>query len=76
VVRAQAAFRRDLPQLLEGYKYQWVAYHGDRRVALGHSKRDLYQQCLRQGLPPDEFVVRSIEPELPEDPDWEESRDL
>src|SRR4051812_35060955 len=40
VLRAQAAFRRDLPQLLEGHRFQWVAYHGDRRVALGRSKRE------------------------------------
>jgi hypothetical protein len=76
VRRAQAAFRRDLPQLLEDHRHQWVAYHGDRRVALGHTKRELYQRCLRHGFPPDEFVVRCIEPEPPEDLDWEEFRNV
>src|SRR4051794_8433725 len=61
--RAQAAFRRDLPRLMEEHPHRWVAYHGDRRVATGPSKRRLVQECVRQGLPRDEFVVRLIDPE-------------
>jgi hypothetical protein len=76
IERAQAAFRRDLPQLLKDYKGRWVAYHGDRQVGLGRSKRELFQRCLRQGLPRNEFVVRSVEPEMAEEIDWNEVRDL
>ena len=73
---AFAAFSRDLPALLSEQAGKWVAYHGDRRVALGRSNRDLYRRCSRDGLPKDEFVVRRIEPEPPEDFDWEEFRDI
>ena len=74
--RAQAAFQRDLPQLIKNHRRRWVAYHGDRRVAIGSSKRQLFQQCRHQDLPPEEFVVRLIEPEMPEEIDWNGSRDV
>ena len=74
--RAQAAFRRDLPQLLEEHPHRWVAYHGDRRVALGSSKRQLFQKCVRQGVPRNEFMVRLIEPEPTDEFDWNEFRDV
>ena len=73
-LRSQAAFRRDLPQLLKKYEGRWVAYNGDRQVAIGRSKTKLYQQCLDQGLDEEEFVVRYIQKELPEDQDWEDCR--
>jgi len=66
---SQNAFRRDLPRLLREYPRQWVAYHGDEQVAVGPSKRQLYQECLRRGLRVGEFVVRSIEPEVPREVD-------
>jgi hypothetical protein len=65
ISRGQEAFRRDLPQLLKERPGQWVAYHGDERIGFDSSKRALCQECLRQGLAPDVFVVRSIEPEVP-----------
>jgi hypothetical protein len=74
--RSQAAFRRDLPQLMKKYKGRWVAYNGDLPVAIGRSKHKLYQQCLDEGLDEDEFVVRFIQPELPEDQDWDEFGDI
>jgi len=74
--RAQAAFQRDLPQLIKNHRRLWVAYHGDLRVAIGSSKRQLFQQCRNQNLPPGEFVVRLIESEMPEEIDWNESRDV
>ena len=74
--RAQAAFRRDLPRLLEEHPHRWVAYHGDRRVATGSSKRQLVQECVRQGLPRDEFVVRLVDPEPGDEFDWNEFRDV
>jgi len=72
----QEAFRRDLPDLLQKHAGQWVAYSGDRRIALGRSKIGLFQLCERQGLGSDEFVVRGIEPEMPDELDWEEFRDI
>jgi hypothetical protein len=59
---SQAAFRRDLPDLMNRHYRQWVAYHGDERIGFGHDKVDLYNECLRRGLNRDEFVVRSVEP--------------
>jgi hypothetical protein len=74
--RAQAVFRRDLPQLLVDYPHRWVVYHGDRRVAVGSSKRQLFQSCVHQGLPHDELMVRLIEPESTDEFDWNEFRDV
>jgi hypothetical protein len=73
---AQAAFLRDLPQLIAEHRRSWVAYHGDRRVAIGSSKRQLFKECAARKLRPDEFVVRLVEPELPDEIDWNESRDV
>jgi hypothetical protein len=69
IERSQDAFRRDLPRLLREHPRQWVAYHGDERVAVGPAKRQLYQECLRRGFRVGEFVVRSIEPEVPREVD-------
>ncbi len=73
---AQAAFLRDLPQLIGGHRRSWVAYHGNRRVAIGSSKRQLFKECTVQKLPPDEFIVPLIEVEMPEEFDWNDSRDV
>jgi hypothetical protein len=64
---SQEAFRRELPELLKmrGRYRHWVAYHGGRRMGMAKTKTELYQECLRQGLRRGEFVVRSIEPEVP-----------
>jgi hypothetical protein len=69
IKKSQAAFRRDLPELLKDRRLrgQWVAYHGEQRVGVGRSKRSLYQQCLKHGLPYGEFVVRQIAPEYDEE---------
>jgi hypothetical protein len=69
IQQSQDAFRRDLPQLLRERYRQWVAYHGDERIGFSPSKRELYQECLRRGLQPGTFVVRSIEPEVPREVD-------
>jgi len=76
IQRSQGAFRRDLPQLMKKYYGRWVAYNGDRQVAIGRSKSKLYQQCLDQGLDEDEFVVRYIQPEYEDDLDAEDFRDI
>src|SRR3954447_25486156 len=72
VLRSLATFLRDLPQLLANRKYarQWVVYHGEKRVAVGPSKRDLYQECLRRGLSEREFIVRRIVPQAPREVDF------
>ncbi|MBI1904023.1 MAG: hypothetical protein HYS13_23225 [Planctomycetia bacterium] len=64
IVRSQQAFARDLPELLKTHYFQWVAYHGDERVGFGRTETELYQRCFRRGLKDDEFVVRSIEPQI------------
>jgi hypothetical protein len=73
---AQAAFLRDLPNLIAEHRRSWAAYHGDQRVAIGASKRQLFKECAARKIPPGEFIVRLIEPEIPEDIDWNESRDV
>ena len=62
IVKSIAAFRRDLPELLTTHRGRWVAYHGDERIGFGRRHTPLYQQCLRQGLAPVEFVVTLVEP--------------
>ena len=70
IAQSQAAFRRDLPQLLKERPWQWVAYHGDERIGFAKSSTELYQLCLARGLDWIQFVVRSIEPEeLPHETD-------
>ena len=64
--QALLAFWRDLPQLLQERPWQWVAYHGDRQLGFGKTQTELWQECLRQGWQPEEFMIRSIEPEDPE----------
>ncbi len=69
IERSQAAFRRDLPELMKTHYRQWVAYHGDERVGFGKTERELYEKCLRYGWTDEEFVVRSIEPEMDDEID-------
>jgi len=72
IERSQVAFRRDLPDLLQTHYRQWVAYHGDERIGFGRTQFELYELCLSRGLTDDEFVVRSVEPEMPDDIDLNE----
>jgi hypothetical protein len=76
IQRGQEAFRRVLPELLKKHRGDWVAFSGDRQIGLGRSKRELHQRCLDQGLSPNDFVVRGIGPEMPDELDWEEFRDV
>jgi hypothetical protein len=55
-------FCRELPKLLEESPHMWVAFHGERQVALGPSKLDVYRQLETAACPLDEVVVRRIEP--------------
>jgi hypothetical protein len=56
------SFLRDLPALLKQHPDQWVAYAGERQLAIGPSRRMLYQECLAAGHRNGEFLVCSIEP--------------
>ncbi len=78
IQRSMDAFRRDLPGLLQMKKRlgQWVAYHGDQQIGFSKTKMQLYQQCLRQELKIDEFVVMCVAPDLPDEIDPEELMDL
>jgi hypothetical protein len=67
IQRSQAAFRRDMHLLMKTHHGQWVAYHGEKRLGFARSKVKLVQECLRKGLKDDEFVVRGIGPEMPDD---------
>jgi hypothetical protein len=60
--QARRAFDGNLRQLLKTHPGQWVAYHGDRQVICAAHTHDLYQECFRQGLAPDEFVIFAIVP--------------
>lgn len=67
IARSFEAFRRDLPALLETHYRQWVVYHGEEQLGFGRTETELHQKCLRRGLKRDEFLVCSIEPEIPDD---------
>ena len=69
IATSQAAFRRDLPELLKTHYRQWVAYHGEDRIRFGRTQLELYEECYRRGLRDDEFVVRSVEAEMPDEID-------
>ncbi len=58
----QAAFRRDLPRLLDSHHGEWVAYYRGELFDSGPSMVDLYLKCLGRGIPADEFVVRHVDP--------------
>jgi hypothetical protein len=64
--QALLTFWRDLPQLLQERPGQWVAYRGERQLGFGRTRTELWQECLRQGLDPEEFMIRSIQPEDPD----------
>jgi hypothetical protein len=67
--QALQAFRRDLPNLMKEHPGRWVAYHGDRRVGIAKTDLELYQLCDRQGIPDDDYIVRPVEPEPPDEVD-------
>lgn len=64
--RSLDAFRRDLPRLLKTHYGKWVAYHGDAQLGFGRTEKELYEKCLARGMKRDEFLVCSIEPEIPD----------
>lgn len=65
LTRSQAAFRADLPELLEQHRGEWVAYADGQRVRFGKTQADLYRYCLNElRLSHNRFVVRRVAPEL------------
>jgi hypothetical protein len=67
LARSLDAFRRDLPRLLETHYGKWVVYHDDAQLGFGKTETELYEKCLARGMKRDEFLVCSIEPEIPDD---------
>jgi hypothetical protein len=63
---AEAAFQRDLPQLLNEHPRQWVAYHGSRQLGTAAARDSLHSECLDRGVSPEELVVWRIEPVIGE----------
>jgi hypothetical protein len=63
VRRSQAAFLRDLPELLkdESLRGQWVVYHGDERIGIAPSDEPLLRECARRGLKSDQYDIFIIE---------------
>ena len=55
--QSQAAFYRNLPELLKQHGGQWVAYHGDDLLGFGNSQTKLFLQCLGRGFAEDQFTV-------------------
>jgi hypothetical protein len=64
--KAVRAFRRDLPGLLKERPRQWVAYHGDQCLGFAMTARELFRECLRRGIPDNEYIIRPIGPEVPD----------
>ncbi len=62
---AVAAFRRDLPGLLQTHPGQWVAYRGGRRIGFADSKTLLLRYCGGEGHRPADLFVAKVQPEMP-----------
>jgi hypothetical protein len=65
--RSHGAYTRELPELLKQHHGQWVAYHGDQRLGFSRSKAKLIKECLRRGVPDEEFGVFLVEPYYPDE---------
>ena len=63
ILEAQAQFLKDLHFLLPTRQGEWVAYRGPYIVGFSTSKTTLVQECLREGMKHEEFLVRCIEPQ-------------
>jgi hypothetical protein len=74
--KAVEKHRREWPELMKRYAYQWAAYRGDERLEIGKSKRKLYHKYLDRGLSRDELVVLGIGPDIPDELDGEELYDF
>jgi hypothetical protein len=57
IAQSEAAFYRELPEILKERRGVWVAYHGDERIGFAQSAQELYDRCEQRGLKHGEFVV-------------------
>lgn len=62
--RAWEAFQREAPLLIPEHAGEWVAYHGDNRVAFAGTRAGAWKACLDRGLPEGEFWVFNVQPIL------------
>ena len=62
--QAWIAFQRDHCQLLQEFRGQWAAYHGESRIGVAADPHKLYDECVRRGFPPEECVICRIQPIL------------
>jgi hypothetical protein len=65
--QAFAAFRTELPKLLETHRGQWVAHHGHQRIGIASTADKLFRLGLELGLGEEEFLVSHIAPEIPDE---------
>jgi hypothetical protein len=57
---ARRRFDEDLPQLLRDHLGYWVAYHGDRQIAIALHTGEIHETCYRLRLPTDEVQLFEI----------------
>lgn len=58
---AAEAFERELPELLRTHPGEWVAYSGNRRIAMAPTSLQLGDLCA--GVPTNELLIRRIRPD-------------
>jgi hypothetical protein len=65
---SQAAFFRDLPELLKDRRLRgrYVAYHGQERIGIAGDDESLIRECRRRGLRREEYDILIIEPQSAE----------
>jgi hypothetical protein len=63
--QSQAAFYRDLPELLKDDSLlgQWIAYCGGERIGIAPSDEQLIREINRRGIKDDEFDLFVIRPQ-------------
>ena len=57
IAQTEAAFYRDLPEILKERCGVWVAYHGDERIGFAQTAQELYDRCEQRGLKSGQFIV-------------------
>lgn len=63
--QGSAAYKRELGRLLKEAPGKWVAFRGDRQIALADTAQELLKQIEAIGVPRNEIVVRGVEPLVP-----------
>jgi hypothetical protein len=57
---ARGRFEQDLPQLLRDHLGCWVAYHGDRQIAIARHTGELQESRQALNLSPEEVELFEI----------------